>query len=227
MKTRPLIVAVIASASDLRLALAMRNPPDLFELRLDCLLSSLDKLVAKIDKLRARIIITARDSREGGLGNLSLPRRRELMLRFLPHAKYVDVELRNARAFKPILDYARKRNVRRVLSFHDFKSTPSPSVLRAKAALAKKRGADIFKIACRVDSPMQLARLVDFMLERSAGLPIAAMGIGKLGTSSRLVLARCGSVLTYAHLGRQHVAGQPSLSEIRRWALTASPARTV
>jgi|ERR1043166_4070955 3-dehydroquinate dehydratase-1 len=212
-----MIVGVIASTADFRVALAMRQPPDLFELRLDCLVGSLNKPSVKIGKLRAPIIITARDPREGGANNLSLRTRRDLLLRFLPRAKYVDVELRNARAFKPVLNYARKRNVRRILSFHDFKSTPTPRALRAKAALAKKYGADIFKIACRVDEPMQLARLVDFILDGDVDLPISAMGIGKLGMPSRFLLARCGSVLNYAHLGRARVAGQPSFSEVQRW----------
>jgi 3-dehydroquinate dehydratase type I len=197
----------------------MREPPDLFELRLDCLAGSLDKLLPKIDKLRAPIIITARDPREGGVNNLSSPIRRELLLLFLRRAKYIDVELRNARAFKPLFDHARKRKIRRILSFHDFKSIPTPRALRAKAALAKKLGADIFKIACRVDEPKELARLIDFVLEIQSDLPISAMGIGKLGTTSRRLLAHCGSILNYAHLGRARVSGQPSLSEIRCWAL--------
>ena len=47
-------------------------------------------------------------------------------------------------------------------------------------------------------------------------LPIAAMGIGKLGVESRHRLDRLGSALTYASLGRANVAGQPSLSQLRR-----------
>jgi 3-dehydroquinate dehydratase I len=215
VKKLPMIVGVIASPADLRLALAMRRPPDLFELRLDCLVGSLDKLLPKIDMLRAPIIITARDPREGGMGNLSSRSRRELLLRFLPRAKYIDVELRSARAFKSVLNYARKRNVGRILSFHDFKSTPSSRALRAKTLQAKKAGGDSFKIACRVDEPVQLARLVDFVLGRDVDLPISAMGIGKLGTTSRLLLAHCGSVLNYGSLHKSRVEGQPPIELLR------------
>jgi len=210
-----MLVGVIASPADLRLALAMRQPPDLFELRLDCLVGSLDKFVPKIDRLPAPIIITARDSREGGAGDLSHRQRGNLLTRFLVCASYIDVELRNARAFKPVLDYARKRKVRRILSFHDFKSTPAAGVLRAKAMQAKKAGADIFKIACRVDEPRQLARLVDFVLEKNPQLPISAMGIGKLGAASRLLLARCGSALNYGSLYQSKVEGQPAIEVLR------------
>jgi 3-dehydroquinate dehydratase-1 len=164
---------------------------------------------------RGPIIITARDPREGGANNLSLQQRLNLLLRFLPYAKYVDVELRSARVFKSLLARARKQNVRRILSFHNFKSTPSPRSLRAKAALAKTHGADIFKIATRTDTLAELSRLVDFALNKDVDLAVSAMGIGKLGAISRLLLARGGSVLSYASLYRSQIEGQLSLDVLR------------
>src|SRR2546423_3210941 len=100
---KPLIVGVIASPADLRFAVATHKPPDLFELRLDHLCGIANQLERKMSIFRGRIIITARDPREGGVNNLSASQRRDLLLRFLPHAKYVDVELRSARAFKSLL----------------------------------------------------------------------------------------------------------------------------
>ena len=216
---------MIASTADLRFADAMRQPPDLFELRLDHLCGIAAQLERKMSNLSAKgrtrrgesapVIITARDPREGGANNLSLQQRLNLLLRFLPYAKYVDIELRSARAFKSLLAQARKQNVRCILSFHDFKSTPSTRSLRAKAALAKTQGADIFKIACRTDSPAQLTRLIDFVLDKDVDLPVSAMGIGKLGAISRLLLARCGSVLNYASLHRSQVEGQLPIELLR------------
>ena len=222
---RQLLVGVIASPADLQFALRMKQPPDLFELRLDCLLPISKQLEKKFSQLRAPRIITARDPREGGANKLLLEERRDLLLRFLPHAKYLDVELRSARALKPLLFEARKRNVRVILSFHDFESTPSSRSLRAKASAAKARGADIFKVATRTDKPSELARLVDFItnsdLDSSrrssakADLPISAMGVGKLGGLSRLLLARCGSVLNYASLQQSRVQGQLPIDLLR------------
>jgi len=123
--------------------------------------------------------------------------------------------LRSARAFKTLLASARKQNVRRILSFHDFKSTPWPRGLRAKAALAKVQGADIFKIATRTDTPAQLARLIDFVTDKDADLPVSAMGIGRLGAISRLLLARCGSVLNYAALHHSQIEGQLPIELLR------------
>ena len=214
-RANQLIVGVIASPADLRFAIAMRQPPDLFELRLDHLCGMADQLERKMSILSAPVIITARDPREGGANNLSLPERRDLLLRFLPYAKYVDVELRSARAFKSLLARARKQNVRRILSFHNFKSTPSPRSLRAKAALAKAHGADIFKVATRTDRLAELARLVDLVLDKNVDLAVSAMGIGELGAISRLLLARGGSVLNYASLHRSQIEGQLPIELLR------------
>jgi 3-dehydroquinate dehydratase type I len=212
---RQLIVGVIASPADLRFAVAMRQPPDLFELRLDHLCGMADQLERTMSILSAPIIITARDPREGGANNLSLSERRDLLVRFLPYTKYVDVELRSARAFKSLLARARKQKVRRILSFHNFQSTPSPRSLRAKVALAKAHGADIFKVATRTDRLAELVRLVDLVLDKDVNLAVSAMGIGKLGAISRLLLARGGSVLNYASLHRSQIEGQLSIELLR------------
>jgi len=214
-KRRRLLVGVIASASDLRFALAMRQLPDLFELRLDCLGEILNYLERKMSIFRAPIIITARDPREGGANNLSLEKRSQLLSRFLSHAKYLDVELRSTRLLQPLLAQARKRNVSVILSLHDFRSTPSARSLRAKGTRAKSHGADIFKVATRTEKPQDLARLIDFILDKKVDLPVSAMGIGKLGAISRLLLTRCGSVLNYGSLQQSQLEGQPSIEVLR------------
>ena len=214
-KRRQLLVGVIAAPADLRLALALRQLPDLFELRLDCLGDVLNQLERKISILRAPIIITARDPWEGGANNLPLEERSQLLSRFLSHAKYLDVELRSTRLLQPLLAQARKRNVSVILSFHDFNSTPSTRSLRAKATLAKRCGADILKLATRTEKPLELTRLIDFMMDKNVDLPVSAMGIGKLGGISRLLLARCGSVLNYGSLQQSQVEGQLSIDVLR------------
>jgi 3-dehydroquinate dehydratase-1 len=209
------IVGVITTSSELRLAMRMPHPPGLFELRLDYLVGIENELENKMSRLRVPVIITARHPAEGGANNLSLKRRRELLSRFLPQARYVDLELRSVRAFRSLLDEARRRNVGRIISFHDLDSTPSPRSLHAKARAAKSCGADVFKIAARTDTPAQLARLLNFVSNQDASLPLSAMGIGKLGGVSRVALARSGSVLTYASLEAKRIEGQLSVKQLR------------
>ena len=208
-------MGVITSPADLDFALRMGKPPDIFELRLDRLVRAIDRLENEISKLRVPLIITARHPIEGGANRLSAPQRHNLLARFLSRARYIDVELRSALVFRSLLRMARKQNVRRIISVHCLRSTPSPNQLREKARAAKMYGADIFKLATRTDTPAQLTRLIDFVAAKERGVAVSAMGIGKLGAASRVLLACCGSALIYVSLGRSDIEGQISLEQLR------------
>ena len=214
-RTRAQIVGVIASRSDLHFAARMKTPPDLFELRLDRLFGLLDELEKKLPILRAPLIVTARHPEEGGANRLSIQRRRELLLRFLPRARYVDVELRSVKELQLVLELARKKRIYRIISFHDLKETPSVRSLKAKARAASSAGASSFKLTTRTDTPAQLMRLFDYFVNGNVGLPVSAMGMGQLGTASRVVLAQLGSAFTYASIGQSTIAGQLSIRQLR------------
>jgi 3-dehydroquinate dehydratase-1 len=193
----------------------MIEPPDLFELRLDQLMRVIDRLENKISKLSVPLVITARHPMEGGANRLSVFQRRNLLDRFLSRARFVDVELRSAPLLASLLRRARRQDVHRIISVHHMKKTPSPSRLRAQARAAKTHGANIFKVAARTDTPAQLTRLIDFAAARHGNIAVSAMGIGKLGAASRLLLACCGSPLVYVSLGRSDIEGQMSLEQLR------------
>ena len=215
-KRRPRVVGVIASGADLERAVRMPRPPDLFELRLDHLAGIADEVEKVLPRLRTPLIITARDPREGGAKKLQLRQRRDLLARFLNHADYIDVELGAARALRALLAIAKAKNVRQIISFHDFKSTPSARLLMAKANNAKAVRADIFKVATRTDTPMELGRLFEFITKNRVNVPLAVMGMGRLGAISRVLLARAGSVLIYASVAAAtEVEGQMSLEQVR------------
>jgi len=216
-------VGVITSPAEFDLAIRMHEPPDLFELRLDRLVRVIDRLENKISRLRAPLVITARDPLEGGANRLSPSERHNLLARFLSRARYIDVELRSASVFVSLFRLARRQNVQRIISVHHLKSTPSPTRLRAQACAAKRHGADVFKVATRTDTPVQLARLLDFAADKDVDIAVSAMGIGKLGATSRVLLAGCGSALVYVSLGRSKIEGQMSLDQLR--AFRAVPRR--
>jgi 3-dehydroquinate dehydratase I len=211
----PQIVGVIFTRTDLRRAVRMRNPPNLFELRLDALFAKSEEVRDAIVDLRAPLIITARHPREGGSNHLSAQKRRALLLRFLPHAAYVDIELRSAGTFAAILEEARAKSIRTIVSFHDFNETPSRPRLDKIARTAQSLGADLLKIATRTDTPAQLTRLMDFFLRERLEMKIAAMGVGHLGRISRFQFARHRSALNYGHLGSPQAEGQLSITQLR------------
>lgn len=211
----PQIVGVISSSADLRRAVRMRNLPDLFELRLDAAVTRIEELQDAIGKLGAPLIMAARHPREGGCNELSSRERRGLLRQFLAHAACVDIELRSAASLAPILDQARAKRIRVIVSFHDFSDTPGPAQSDDFVRAAHSLSADFLKIATRTDTHAQLTRLLDFFERHRAEMKIAAMGMGRLGRISRLELARRGSVLNYAHLGTPQSAGQLSITQLR------------
>jgi 3-dehydroquinate dehydratase-1 len=213
----PKIVGVIFSRADLRRALRMRKPPELFELRLDRFANRLAEVRAAIPKLPAPLIITARRPDEGGAHNLAAVQRRALLLEFLPSARYVDVELRSVPALRSVLERAAASEVAAIISFHDFQTTPRPAQLDRIAARARSLGAALVKVATRTDTQAQLDTLLDFF-SRQRRASVIAMGIGQLGRASRLELARRGSILNYVHLGSRAAAGQISVEQWRRFA---------
>src|SRR4051812_14614910 len=157
----PLVVGTIHSPGSLRRALKLRaGQVDVLELRVDHFADAPDELYRAAEDLSAPLIVTVRHPREGGAGELNAQRRGDLYWQFLPLAKYVDVELRSLRSFDFVLHTAREHyGAKAIVSDHHFRGTPTLKVLRDRWSRAR-RVADIVKVAARVETPADLARLM-------------------------------------------------------------------
>jgi len=204
------LVGVIASIDELRLATRMLAPPDLFELRLDHLPNLHE---SQLLKLRRPLIITARHPAEGG--KKLQPGRRNLLLKFLPRAKFVDIELRSLRELHAVWDEARRLRVGRICSFHDFKRTPEPLVLHKKLLGARKAGADVFKVVTRADTLRDLLTLFEFLWSELSSMRLCVMAMGKFGPISRLFFCDAGSSFIYAPLRHPLHHGQLTFRQLR------------
>ncbi len=172
-----------------------------------------DFLGEKIPKSTIPWIVTARHPLEGGKNALPLTRRKEVLMSLLPSASLVDLEVRSLTGLQDVAACARKNGIGIIASFHDFEKTPVTSRMRDVIRRAKDAGANVVKIATRTTTPKDVARLLD--LWDGCPLPLAIMGMGPLGMSSRLLFANCGSVLNYGWLHRPNVPGQWSAAELR------------
>jgi 3-dehydroquinate dehydratase type I len=204
------LVGVIASIDELRLATRMRAPPDLFELRLDHLPNLRE---SQLLKLCRPLIVTARHPAEGGKKVRS--GRRNLLLKFLPQAKFVDVELRSLHELGAVWDEARRLRVGRISSFHDFKRTPEPSVLHKKLRDARKAGADVFKVVTRAEALPDLLTLFEFLWSELASMRLCVMATGRFGPISRLFFRDAGSSFIYAPLRHPLYQGQLTFRQLR------------
>ena len=207
---RPNVVGIVDCPRAIQIAARLpAGSIDLLEWRADCFSPGIPLPRAKFPWL-----VTARHPSEGGRGNLSTAARREMLLSHLGLASAVDIEARSLDAMRDVADEARRSGVRVIASFHDFKKTPTAARLKMIARRAIDSGADILKVATVTKSPGDIARLL--ALFTGHPIPVAVMGMGPLGMSSRVLFASCGSVLNYGWLDRPNVPGQWSAVELKR-----------
>lgn len=211
VSTRGRMVGVIASAQDLELGLRMRQPPDLFELRLD-LLRDLD--LARLPRVPRPVIITARHPAEGGAGNLSAASRRNLLFGLIPRARWIDLEMR---ALSELADVWRKaRGRKRICSVHYLRETPPRRRLQRDVRRAHCSGADMIKLVARAETHRDWLALLETLLWAKSFTAITVMATGKFGVLSRQIFPVCGSAMVYAALSRPLYPGQPTLTALRR-----------
>jgi 3-dehydroquinate dehydratase-1 len=79
--------------------------------------------------------------------------------------------------------------------------------LKKLAARAADHGADLFKVAVRLQDMTDLQTLIEFQAAETK-IPVTTMGMGPAGRFSRLVLCGFGAPLCYGWLGKPQVPGQ-------------------
>ena len=203
------LVGIIASTDELRLATRMREPPDLFEVRLDHLPNLQE---SQLSRLRRPLIITARHPAEGG----KRCDQKSLLRKFLPYAKFVDIELRSMRELREVWAEARRLAVGRICSVHDFKGTPELSLLRKQFSRSRRANANVFKLVTRADSFRDLLTLFELLWTQRLLMPVCVMAVGKFGPISRLLFREVGSAFIYAPLRHVLYDGQLTLGQLRR-----------
>jgi 3-dehydroquinate dehydratase-1 len=92
-------------------------------------------------------------------------------------------------------------------SFHDFQATPPDDVLRGAIDFAQPAGLDAVKIATYLNTQDDLIRLMQLTASPHR-LRLSTMGMGPWGRTSRLVLAKAGSLLNYGYIGGSNAPGQ-------------------
>jgi len=196
-----------------QLARRLQGAGELHEIRLD-LLESIDaETFALVEKHGPRVIATCRPGREGG-GFVGDETARLSHLREAAEAGagWVDIELDVFEAGEAIA-LTRGMACRTIASAHDF----AGGVQDAATLLARLDGcgADVAKLAVTVD---RLEHLVTLKRLRSDGQPRLVIGMGTLGTWTRLRPSDFGSLWTYVveDLGASTAPGQVTVEGATR-----------
>lgn len=182
---------------------------DIAELRVDLFSSSEKEYVFKeLRKFKGiPTLATIRSKKEGGQWQRTESARLALLKAVLPLVDAVDIELSSAGILKEVIQEARRLKKIAIVSYHNFKTTPTLDSLKKILKKAKAAGADVVKIAAMANSRKDMRTLAEFTLSH-ADQKLITLSMGKEGAISRILFPALGSLLTFAHAGHSTAPGQ-------------------
>lgn len=176
---------------------------DFFELRVDYLRDLNTSELEKLLKLPYKFLFTFRSYEEGGYKKFSDGFRLEWILWALNQKFYlVDLEWK---LFKKFYSKLKNLNFNKILiSYHNFKKTPSLKYLNRLLIEMQKRGVKKAKIVCMcktLEESFRLLNLIFFAKKRK--IELISFGMGEKGKISRIFSLFCGAPFTYVVLSKK------------------------
>jgi 3-dehydroquinate dehydratase I len=217
----PIIVGTVSTLPGMKKLLRSRRIPcSIVEIRLDLIgLNRFPEVLKLLPKLRKKrrpflpLLVTFRSHAEGGGLRLPDSKRLAYLAIAMRNADLVDIE---ASPDRWLALFRQVATVPMIVSYHNFKTTPSLQALLKITRRILKDPSVIAKIACRTDTPPQLNRLRE-LLRKSPKGRVAALGMGELGTLSRFWLPYQGSLMSYGYLDRSAASGQVPAEELAKF----------
>ena len=188
---------------------------DLIELRADYLRGA--KLALLLENRQKPFIVTNRSKEEGGQYKGEERKRLSFLQEAIDlGADYIDVELATEKSSLQGL-IRNKRGTQVILSFHDFRRTPSPKELQRLFGQMIRLGADVIKIvpfARSWEDNLNILSLIPFAKARRQ--KIVAFCMGEKGKISRIFSPFFGAAWTYASLNQSRASapGQLTVREL-------------
>ena len=212
-------------------ASALRNlPADLAEWRFDYFYNaselSLLTVLTFLAELRKALgdlplLFTFRTLGEGGEKAITNQTYEELNKTVLSSGMVdlIDVELSMGEDLvERLLAAAREKDVKVIVSGHDFEKTPPKDEIVHRLKTMEALGADLVKMAVMAKSEADADVLMEATREYAAdaSVPAVTMSMGELGTRTRLEAEAFGSAVTFGAAGRASAPGQPEVTELKK-----------
>lgn len=188
---------------------------DVIEIRLDALEKA--TITPFVEGLSKPLLFTNRASWEGGAFEGSEEDRIAVLLKAVESkAAYVDIELRAEDRFREqLIAAAKKSGTKIIVSWHDFKETPTTQELISIFQMQYRTGADIGKISTMANTHYDVLRVLDLQIRSSElDFPLISFCMGRMGAISRIATVELGGYMTYAapDNGKQTAPGQMPVS---------------
>lgn len=196
---------------------AKSSGADLVEIRLDHLQSFRPRPDLEI-LLKDRLLpalVTYRPKWEGGQYEGDDNKRFDaLHLAMELGADYIDIELKVAHEFMNFIAGKKPKNVKLIVSSHNYEYTPSVEEISDLVVTIQSTGADIVKIATNAVDITDVARMFQVIVH--CQVPMIGLVMREKGVISRLLCAKFGGYLTFGTLdaGKESAPGQPTIQDL-------------
>ena len=188
---------------------------DYAEIRFDFLNpNSVPEALHLIRKDLRKCVCTLRPIREGGKFSSSEKNRISITKLIAEYDPFLlDIEYETLRKNKSLQRYLKNTNTSTLVSWHNFKQTPTISILKKKLLEMKKFSNNV-KIVTMAKSIYDGSRILA-LYNNSKNVKLIAFSMGNFGRMSRLLCLLLGSPYTYVSLGKPIAPGQFSLDEVK------------
>ena len=189
---------------------------DYVEVRFDFLkIKQIPEAIEMIKKDLSKIVCTLRPKTEGGkfAGN---EKERIAILKLI--AEYnpflLDVEFNTLKKNSSLVKYLKSTKTKLLVSWHDFKKTPSSAELKKKMNQMIKFSSNV-KIVCTAKSTDDSNRMLE-LYSKKGKISLISFAMGDFGRISRILCLYLGSPYTYVSLGKAIAPGQFSVDEVKK-----------
>ena len=184
---------------------------DLLEIRIDAIVDpNPDDVSSVIKEINYPLIATNRKIEEGGLFKGSELERTEILLSAAKNAEFVDIELGTDEYYMNKIIKASKSTI---ISYHDFKETPSIDFLLDVVKRERAIG-DIAKFAVM---PLSISDTLVVLNVLSQVQNTIGISMGDIGRYTRVIAPFFGSPITYASLDNKSAPGQIDVSSTKNF----------
>ncbi len=200
---------------DLILKKALKKS-DYAELRFDFLKPiEIPDALELVKKKLGKCVCTLRSSSEGGKFQ-GTEKERISILKLIAeyHPFLLDIEFNTLKKNKNLHNYVKKTKTEILVSWHDYKKTPSTYSLK-KTSKQMRKFSKFIKIVTSAKTINDSSNVLS-LYNNSPKSNLIAFAMGDYGRMSRIICLYLGSPFTYVSLGKPIAPGQFSLEQVKK-----------